>query len=52
MQDSGHSLSSNEKTSKSIYIKNIYLIYYISKRKTFTFIQRGKKMKKNLLSGP
>ena len=52
MQDSGHSLSSNEKTSKSVYItKHLPHLLYQQKKKLLPLFKEAKN-KKNLLSGP
>ena len=52
MQDSGHSLSSNEKTNKSVYITEHLPHVLYQQKKNFYLYSKRQKIKKNLLSGP
>ena len=52
MQDSGHSLSSNEKTSKSVYITEHLPHVLYHQKKNFYLYSKRQKIKKNQLSGP
>ena len=52
MQDSRHSLSSNEKTSKSVYITEHLPHVLYQQKKNFYLYSKRQKIKKNLLSGP